>query len=91
MIKGVNMQVLEIKDTGNDYFDRVLLFVKPEHSYVAHDKLQKQALNLIQRMEKPPQNKRIRKKKLEWRAALIKTAAALAVGSGITAAIITNL
>jgi hypothetical protein len=30
VIKGVNKNVIEISDTGNDNFERVLLFIKPE-------------------------------------------------------------
>jgi len=29
MVKGVNKNVIEICDTGNDYFERVILFVRP--------------------------------------------------------------
>ena len=29
MVKGVNKQIIEINDTGNKYFERVLLFITP--------------------------------------------------------------
>ncbi|MBQ5910779.1 MAG: hypothetical protein IIW94_02060 [Clostridia bacterium] len=29
MVKGVNKQIIEINDTGNKYFEKVLLFVAP--------------------------------------------------------------
>lgn len=32
MIKGVNRQVLEIKDTGCEYFTQALFFVDPKFS-----------------------------------------------------------
>ncbi len=31
MIKGVNRQVLEITNTENPYFERIIFFVKPEY------------------------------------------------------------
>ncbi len=31
MIKGVNKQVLEITNTENPYFERIVFFVKPEY------------------------------------------------------------
>lgn len=39
MIKGVNRQVLEIHDTGNRYFEKALLFVKPEYSTLSEKHL----------------------------------------------------
>lgn len=39
MIKGVNRQVLEIHDTGNKYFEKALLFVKPEYSTLNENRL----------------------------------------------------
>ena len=30
MIRGVNKNVIEISDTGNDCFERAILFVRPE-------------------------------------------------------------
>ena len=29
MIKGVNRQIIEVMDTGNQYFERALLVVRP--------------------------------------------------------------
>ena len=34
MIKGVNRQVLEIKDTGCEYFTQALFFVVPEIQHI---------------------------------------------------------
>jgi len=36
MVKGVNKNVIEICDTGNDYFERAILFVRP-NSAANHD------------------------------------------------------
>lgn len=31
MIKGVSKQILEVTNTDNPYFDKIIFFVKPEH------------------------------------------------------------
>ena len=83
MIKGVNMQVLEIKDTGNDYFDRILLFVKPEFYSVDKEKLQKQAWDFTRNIGLPPPVR----KKPNWKATTAKATVAVVVGLAITALI----
>ncbi|MBE6827174.1 MAG: hypothetical protein E7514_00995 [Ruminococcaceae bacterium] len=39
MIKGINKQVIEIHDTGSEYFERAILFVKPEYATLGEKKL----------------------------------------------------
>ena len=39
MVKGVNRQVLEIHDTETEYFEKALLFVKPEYSTLSESSL----------------------------------------------------
>lgn len=46
MIKGINKQIIEIKCTNNEYFDKILLFVNSEKSNVPRDFLVKQANNV---------------------------------------------
>lgn len=43
MVKGVNKQIIEINDTGNKYFERVLLFVTPGRSDVPRERLTAEA------------------------------------------------
>ena len=43
MVKGVNRQVLEINQPENPYFERILLFVKPEFSGLTAERLTRQA------------------------------------------------
>ena len=43
MIKGVNKQVLEITNTENPYFERIVFFVKPEYKGADRAKLKKEA------------------------------------------------
>lgn len=43
MIKGVNRQVVEVKETESEYFERILFFVKPEFAYLSEGKLKDRA------------------------------------------------
>ena len=43
MIKGVNKQVLEVTNTENPYFERIVFFVKPEYQSGHAEKLKKEA------------------------------------------------
>ena len=43
MIKGINMQVVEVKDTGCDYFERIMFFVKPEYVGISEGKIRDRA------------------------------------------------
>ena len=45
MVKGVNRQVLEIHETGCEYFEKALFFVKPEFSGESENKLKSKAIN----------------------------------------------
>jgi hypothetical protein len=50
MIKGINKQIIEIKCTNDEYFDKVLLFVRADKAGMPHGVLQKGADNLCGRM-----------------------------------------
>ena len=43
MIKGINMQVVEVKETGCDYFERIMFFVKPEYAGISEGKIRDRA------------------------------------------------
>ena len=47
MVKGVNRQIIEINDTGNKYFERVLLFVSPARSDTNEKDLYAQAQHYV--------------------------------------------
>ena len=47
MIKGVNRQIIEITDISSQYYERALLIVKPEFSYVNKTKLEKEARDFL--------------------------------------------
>lgn len=47
MVKGVNKTIIEINETGNKVFDRVLLFVNPDKAYSDSVALKREALDYI--------------------------------------------
>ena len=63
MIKGVNKQILEVTNTENPYFEKIIFFVKPEYKGTDRKKLQKEAEALAAITQKPPKIK-IPKKKI---------------------------
>lgn len=47
MIRGVNKNVIEISDTGNDCFERAILFVRPESIDKGNDHIRKRASDYL--------------------------------------------
>lgn len=47
MVKGVNKTIIEINETGNKVFDRVLLFVNPDKAYSDTASLKREALDYV--------------------------------------------
>ena len=47
MIKGVNKYVIEVSETGNVYYDKALLFVKPEYTDIERAILEKEAKKVL--------------------------------------------
>ncbi len=61
MLKGVNRQILEVTNTENPYFERVIFFVKPEYRNEERSKLKREAEALCTAVQKPPKQKRTKK------------------------------
>lgn len=57
MIKGVSKQILEVTNTENPYFEKIIFFVKPEHQTTDRKKLQKEAEAVASVAQKPPRRK----------------------------------
>lgn len=52
MIKGVNKYVIEVVETENRYYDKALLFVRPEYAEaVERETLEKEARRVLQSMD----------------------------------------
>ena len=47
MIRGVNKKVIEISDTGNENFERAILFVRPDSQRLDIDALQSSAIDYL--------------------------------------------
>ena len=52
MVKGVNKSVIEITDTGNRYFSKVILFISPEYVNKNSRKLSTEAGELIKSLQR---------------------------------------
>ncbi len=46
-MRGVNKLIVEIKDTENEYFDRAILFIKPNKAAAEQSELDKSARKLL--------------------------------------------
>lgn len=57
MIKGINRQVVEVRDTGNECFERILFFVKPEYAGLSEGKIRERAGLAAQGATLPPPTK----------------------------------
>ena len=86
MIKGINRQIIEITDTGNIYYEKAYLFVRPEYKDCQEALLKKQAQKMLSGIKAPSALKRP-KLFFYW---AIRFLAFSAIGS-ITTAIIFNL
>lgn len=53
MIKGVNRQIIEVTDTGNIYYERALLVLRPEYSGAQRALLEKEARRVLKKMHAP--------------------------------------
>ena len=58
MLKGVNRQVVEVSQTDNVYFEKILFFVKPEYYGLGEAKLREKANAAMLDTLKPPQEKK---------------------------------
>lgn len=57
MIKGVNRQVVEVSDTGCDYFEKIMFFVKPEYISISESKIRENASRIAGNASAPPATK----------------------------------
>lgn len=86
MLKGVNRQVLEIHETGCEYFEKALFFVRPEYSAESESKLKGNALKSIKSSVGVPKTRKQKIKSKAFFVAELLTSAG--VGAVITALII---
>ena len=77
MIKGVNKQVLEVTNTENPYFEKIIFFVKAEYGNEDGAKLKKEAEALAKTAGKPPKSRKTKRE-----ICYIATQCALCAGAG---------
>jgi hypothetical protein len=82
MLKGVNRQVVEICQPENKYFERILLFVRPEYSGLSEARLTQQAQSAIPDTPRLPGTKK-RSTLRFWE--LLRAALCAGAGAGILA------
>ncbi|MBE6773270.1 MAG: hypothetical protein E7544_03495 [Ruminococcaceae bacterium] len=63
MIKGINRQVVEVKDTGNDCFEKILFFIKPEYVGLSEGKIRERA-GLVTKIATSPPPTKLRKSRI---------------------------
>lgn len=85
MLRGTNRSVIEINETGSKYFEKVLVFVRPEFSARPADILKKDAIATVQNytLPAPPPQISIPKKRKKQ-----GTATALGICVPLTAAVL---
>jgi len=54
MLRGINRSIIEINETENRYFERVLIFVRPEFGSFPESYLQKEAAKMVSGMNTRP-------------------------------------
>ena len=90
MVKGVNKQIIEINDTGNKYFEKVLLFITPGKKDLPADFLQSKAREQVldfskNLLEAQPLREKIRRNRAKQRALFV---AGIAVAVALCSAVI---
>ncbi len=53
MIKGINHSIIEVSDTGSEYYERAILLIKPEYASVQRSILEKEAKTILRDMDAP--------------------------------------
>ena len=91
MIRGINRQIIEVCDTGNQYFERALLFVKPEYAGVDHRMLKAQAQNLVRGYVPPYKRPRGYKQRSQRGQGRLLTVLCLLIAGVTAGAVIVSL
>ncbi len=67
MIKGINHSIIEVNETGSAYYERALLFIRPEYASVQRTLLEEEAKKMLRGMDIPSS---IRNRKNLWKKIL---------------------
>lgn len=81
MIKGINRQVVEVSDTGSEYFEKIMFFVKPEYVSLSESKIKEYAGRIAATSSAPPKaTKKVKNRYFE----IMKITASALLGCGLT-------
>ena len=81
MLKGVNRQVVEVAETGSEYFEKALFFVNPKYYGITDGKLRERAQSLMSTAGAPPKTRTNKRSRLKI---FIEIAASAAAGAIFT-------
>jgi hypothetical protein len=83
MIKGVNRQVVEVRETGCDYFEKIIFFVKPEYAALSEGKIRERASLIAGDAPLPPPTKARSARLTDVLKIILSTLCGLATGLAI--------
>ena len=87
MIRGINKQIIEVLDTGNTYYEKAYLIIKPEFCTAEPELLEREARKVLKTMD-APSNMKKSQDRLAWRVRLL---AAAGRGGGIMSITVSSI
>ena len=87
MIRGINKQIIEVLDTGNTYYEKAYLIIKPEFCSAERELLEREARKVLKTMD-APSNMKKSQNRLAWTVRLL---AAAGTGAGIMSIIFCSM
>lgn len=54
MLRGVSKQIIEINETGNEFFERAVLYVRRDYADMPAERLTGAAMKMLAAMDSPP-------------------------------------
>ena len=84
MIKGVNRQVVEVRETDCDYFERIIFFIKPEYASLSEGKIRERASLIAGATTLPPPTKTKDNRLTDILKIILSTLSGLAVGLAVS-------
>ena len=87
MIKGINRQVVEVRDTGNECFEKILFFVKPESAGLSEGKIRERAGAVAGSATQPPPTRAKKRRLTEVLKITLSLLAGVAAGIVLTLAV----
>ena len=64
MVKGVNKRVIEVKDTGSKFFEKIVFYITPQYSELTPVQLKEATEFLSLKLEGSPQKTSLRRRHL---------------------------